>query len=61
LTPNHPQIGQCKQRDQLRRILLQATVTNLDMTKLALNDPKWVLFALSNLWMVRGQLLGVQA
>jgi hypothetical protein len=40
---HHPQIGQRKQRLQLRRVLGQAAVAHLHMTELALDDTEWVL------------------
>lgn len=38
----HPQVAQCKQRAQLRRVLDQATVTHLHMAILAFDDSKQV-------------------
>ena len=40
---HHPQIGQCKQRVQLRRVLGQATVAHLHRTELTLDDTERVL------------------
>ena len=37
---NHPQIGQCKQRDELRGVFLEAEVTHLHKPELALDHPK---------------------
>ena len=39
---HHPQIGQRKQRVQLRRVLGQSPVTNFHVSKLAFDDPKRV-------------------
>ena len=39
-SPHHPQIGQRKQRHQLRRVLGQSPVTYLSVVKLALDDSK---------------------
>ena len=44
--PRHPQIGQRKQRVQLRSILLQPAVAHLDVPKLALDHPKRILVRL---------------
>lgn len=42
-SPHHPQVGERKQRVQLRRVLGQAALAYLHMPKLALDDPKRVL------------------
>ena len=39
----HPQVRQSKQGVQLLGVLAQASVTNFDMTKLAFDDPEWML------------------
>jgi len=40
---HRPQIGQRKQRLQLRRVLGQAAIAHLHMTELAFDDTEWVL------------------
>ena len=40
--PRHPEIGERKQRVQLRRVLHQAAVAHLDISELALDHPKWM-------------------
>lgn len=40
--PRHPQIGERKQRVQLRRVLGQSQVAHLHVAELALDDPKRV-------------------
>ena len=40
---HHPQIAQCKQRDELHCILYQATVASLAVSKLTLDHPKRML------------------
>lgn len=40
---HHPQIGECKQHQDLLRVLLQPTVARLDVTELLLDDPKRML------------------
>lgn len=42
LPTRHPQIGQCKQRHQLRRVLGQPFVAHLGETELALDHSKRV-------------------
>ena len=42
-TLSSPSIGQSKQGDQLRRVLLQPTVARFDIAKLALDHPKRML------------------
>ncbi len=42
--PGHPQVGQRKQRVELRGVLLEAAVTHLDVAELALDHPKRVLY-----------------
>ena len=39
----HPQIGQRKQRVQLRSVLLQSAIAHLDVTELALDHPERML------------------
>ena len=41
--PNHPDIGERKQRDELGRVLGQYPVTHFDVTELTLDDPKRML------------------
>jgi hypothetical protein len=41
--PGHPQIAQCKQRVQVRRVLCKPPVSELDMPELPFDDPKRVL------------------
>ena len=43
LSARHPQIAQCKQRHEVRRVLGQSFVAHLDEAKLALDDSKRVL------------------
>src|SRR5512140_3427228 len=45
LPTHHPDIGQRKQRVQLRRVLGQATVADFDVAELALDHPEGVLAA----------------
>ncbi len=39
----HPKVRERKQREQLRRVLGQATKARLHITELALDHPKWML------------------
>lgn len=39
---HHSKVGQCKQRHQVGRVLGQSPVFDLDVTELALDDPKLV-------------------
>ena len=41
--PRHPQVGQRKQRVQLRGVLLQPAVAHLDVPELALDHPERML------------------
>ena len=41
--PRHPQVGQRKQRVELRGVFLEPAVAHLDVAELALNDPKRLL------------------
>lgn len=40
--PDHPQVGQGKQCDDLRRVFLQTPVAHLHLTKLLLEHPEQV-------------------
>jgi len=39
----HPDIGQRKQGDELRRVFLQPAIANLDVAELTLDDSEWML------------------
>ena len=47
---SHPDVGQRKQRDQLRRVLLQPLITHLDVAELALDYPKRMLHPWHGYW-----------
>lgn len=40
---DHPDVGQCKQRDELRGVFCKVPIASLDMAELALNHPQRVL------------------
>lgn len=42
--PHHPQVGQGKQRDELCRALLQASVAHFYKAELALDHPKGMFY-----------------
>lgn len=46
--PHEPQVGECEERGELRRVLFQAPVAHLHITELPLDHPKRVLYLGTN-------------